>query len=112
MMDAMRRAVWIALSALALAGGCDRKKSAGRAWDGGAGGDAREDAATYQASGKKPANARRATAPPEIANALEVGAKAPDVQLASVSGTARGTFHLTDVLAKERALIVFYRGDW
>jgi hypothetical protein len=37
------------------------------------------------------------------------------VQLASVSGpggSTRGTFHLADTLAKERALIVFYRGDW
>ncbi|MBZ0234509.1 MAG: hypothetical protein K8M05_19415 [Deltaproteobacteria bacterium] len=109
----MRRAVWITLAAVAFAGGCDRKKRADRASDGGAGAAAPvADAAAYQASGKKPANARRAAAPPEIAKALGVGAKTPDVQLASVSGPTRGTFHLSDVLAKERALIVFYRGDW
>ena len=112
MLSAMRRTLWIALAAMALAGGCERKKSAPQTSAGGDAGAVSDAGPKYQASGKSPANARRTAPPPEIAKALDVGAKAPVVQLASVSGTTRGTFDLSDVLAKERALIVFYRGDW
>jgi peroxiredoxin len=44
--------------------------------------------------------------------AIAVGAAAPSFDLASVSGTATGRVKLDDVLAAERALLVFYRGDW
>ena len=106
MITAMRRLLWIALLAAACTTGCDRKTS-GEPAAGSA------TATAYQPSGSKPANAKRAAPlPAMVASALDVGAKAPAVQLASVSGTTRGEFHLADVLAKERALIVFYRGDW
>ncbi len=112
MMSTMRRRLQLALIAVALAGGCDRKKGAPPASGVGDASATADAGPTYHASGKRPTNARRTAPPPEIAKALDVGAKAPAVQLASVRGTTRGTFDLSDVLAKERALIVFYRGDW
>ncbi|MBA3540579.1 MAG: hypothetical protein H0T79_13295 [Deltaproteobacteria bacterium] len=65
----------------------------------------------YEAQGKKPANARRPTPPPGIADAaLAVGAKAPTVALADASGA---TWTLADTLSKQqRVMLVFYRGDW
>ncbi|MBA3498870.1 MAG: peroxiredoxin family protein [Myxococcota bacterium] len=68
---------------------------------------------SYQSSGKKPANARRPTAPPNIeANALAVGAKVPDVELTS-SDPAGAKWRLADALTKHaRVMLVFYRGDW
>ena len=66
---------------------------------------------TYEATGKKPANARRATAPPNIeANALAVGAKVPLVEFADPTGAK---WRLADALTKHaRVMLVFYRGDW
>lgn len=66
---------------------------------------------TYQALGKKPANARRPTAPPNIeAKALAVGAKAPSFEVTDATGAR---WRLADALAKHGKLIlVFYRGDW
>jgi hypothetical protein len=65
----------------------------------------------YHPSGKVPVDPRRMTPPPGIAaHAIAVGARAPDVDLPLAGG---GRFRLTDALAgKERALLVFYRGDW
>jgi hypothetical protein len=65
----------------------------------------------YEALGKKPTNARRPTAPPDIEkNALAVGAKAPDLALTDATG-AKWT--LADALTKhKRVMLVFYRGDW
>ena len=65
----------------------------------------------YQSSGKKPANARRPTAPPNIeAKALAVGTKAPDVTLRDATGAP---WRLADALSKHaRVMLVFYRGDW
>jgi AhpC/TSA family len=65
----------------------------------------------YQALGKKPANARRPTAPPNIeAKALAVGTKAP---LFEVKDTAGASWRLADALSKHaRVILVFYRGDW
>jgi hypothetical protein len=66
---------------------------------------------SYQALGKKPANARRPTAPPGIeAAALAVGAKVPSIELLDTTGA---TWRLTDALAKHtRVIVFFYRGDW
>jgi hypothetical protein len=66
---------------------------------------------SYEAMGKKPANARRPTAPPNIeANALAVGAKAPMVELLDPTGAK---WRLADALTKHaRVMLVFYRGDW
>jgi hypothetical protein len=65
----------------------------------------------YEALGKKPANARRATPPPGIeAAALAVGAKAPAVELVDSSGAP---WTLANALTKHaRVMLVFYRGDW
>jgi hypothetical protein len=65
----------------------------------------------YQALGKKPANARRPTAPPDIeAKALAVGAKAPSIEVNDATGAP---WKLVDALAKHtRIIVVFYRGDW
>jgi len=68
-------------------------------------------AATYDALGKKPTNARRPTPPPGIeSKALAVGAKAPALALVDAAGAP---WQLTDSLAKHaRVMLVFYRGDW
>lgn len=65
----------------------------------------------YQSSGKKPANARRPTAPPGIeAKALAVGAKAPPIEVKDATGAP---WRLADALSKHaRVMLVFYRGDW
>lgn len=66
---------------------------------------------SYQPLGKKPANARRPTAPPGIeASALAVGAKAGDFVVPDTDGRP---WRLGDALAKHaRVMIFFYRGDW
>ena len=66
----------------------------------------------YHPSGTVPVDPRRMTPPPGIAaRALAVGARAPDVDLPLANHSGR--FRLADALAdKERALLVFYRGDW
>lgn len=78
----------------------------------------KEDAApvasgsAYQPLGKKPANARRPTAPPGIeASALAVGATVPaNVELIDAN---RAPWRLADALSKhERVMVFFYRGDW
>ena len=68
-------------------------------------------AATYDALGKKPTNARRPTPPPGIeSKALAVGAKAPALALVDAAGAP---WQLTESLAKHaRVMLVFYRGDW
>lgn len=68
-------------------------------------------AATYDALGKKPTNARRPTPPPGIeSKALAVGTKAPALTLVDAAGAP---WQLTDSLAKHaRLMLVFYRGDW
>jgi hypothetical protein len=82
----MRR---LALAAALLVAACSSKSDAP---------PAAGSASGYQALGKKPANARRPTAPPGIeAKALAVGTKVPAV----------------DALSKHaRVMLVFYRGDW
>jgi hypothetical protein len=101
----LRRTLPIGLLALACAAACGRKPAVG---DDPAADDA---AAPYQAAGRRPVNPARGEPPPAIADALAVGAPAPGVELPMVAGGTRGTFHLADALAKERALLVFYRGD-
>lgn len=66
---------------------------------------------SYQALGKKPANARRPTAPPNIeAKALAVGTKAP---MFEVKDSAGAPWRLADALsAHAKVILVFYRGDW
>ncbi|MBK9034005.1 MAG: hypothetical protein IPL61_22510 [Myxococcales bacterium] len=101
------------LAALALAAGCGKRESTPAPPAPGAARDAAmapDGSAPYAAEGKRPVNPRRATAPPTMATAaLAVGAKAPAVSLAATTGT----FELGPTLAaKERVLLVFYRGDW
>ena len=93
----MRRLLLIALLAA-----CSSKSEAPQAQGSGS---------TYQSSGKKPANARRPTAPPNIeAKALAVGTKVPDV---TVKDTTGAPWRLADALSKHaRVMLVFYRGDW
>ena len=91
------------LFALALLGACSSKKEPAPAAGSGS---------TYEAMGKKPANARRPTAPPNIeAKALAGGAKVPgDVALVDPTGAP---WKLADALGKHaRVMLVFYRGDW
>ncbi len=78
-------------TALALSGGCGSDKRAE---------PSRGDAAA----------AKRESAPPEIeANAVALGATAPDLELVGTSGRYR----LGDELGRrERVLLVLYRGDW
>jgi hypothetical protein len=68
----------------------------------------------YHPSGKVPVAPRRMTPPPGImARALAVGSSAPDIDLPDVLSGKPGRFHLAGALAeKQRALLVFYRGDW
>ena len=70
-----------------------------------------QQGSSYQSMGKKPTNARRPTAPPNIeANALAVGAKVPDVEFLDPTGAK---WRLADALTKHaRVMLVFYRGDW
>ena len=92
-----------ALLALLIVTGCSSKKDAPPSTGSGS---------AYEAMGKKPANARRPTAPPNIeAKALAVGAKVPEtVELADPTGA---TWRLSDALSKHaRVMLVFYRGDW
>ena len=95
----MRLALLLALALLACSSKKEPAPSVGSAGSG------------YQALGKKPANARRPTAPPNIeAKALAVGAKAP---LFEVKDTTGAPWRLADALSKHaRVILVFYRGDW
>lgn len=104
----MQRAMWIALTMAVLAVGCRRKPTPELS------SERRSDAGPvkYQPSGRRPVNPTRETPPPAVASALDKGASAPAVELATISGGSRSNVHLADVLAKERALLVFYRGDW
>lgn len=103
----MMRAMWMVLSVAALAAGCRGKAAPATERSSDAG-----PVKKYQPSGRRPVNATRETPPPAVASALDMGASAPDLDLVTVSGAARGQFHLAEVLGKERALLVFYRGDW
>jgi hypothetical protein len=99
-----RLALVLALAAAATAGCRESKPRASPSKDGPVVADA-----GYAPSGKRPVNPRRPTAPATITAALAVGATAPDFELPATTGRA----HLADVLARgERALLIFYRGDW
>jgi hypothetical protein len=102
----MRRRL-LQIGLLALAGAACGRKSADSA-----GPPSDAASARYQPAGRRPVNPTRVEPPPAIAGALAVGAVAPDLDLPMVAGRTRGAFHLADVLAKARALLVFYRGDW
>ena len=93
----------LALLALLIVTGCASKKDEPT--------PAAGSGSAYEAMGKKPANARRPTAPPGIeAKALAVGAKAPAIELSDPTGA---TWRLADALGKHaRVMLVFYRGDW
>jgi hypothetical protein len=101
----MRRTA-LAFVLLAACGSSETKQPAAGSGSAGSG-----SAAAYDALGKKPTNARRATPPPGIeSKALAVGAKAPAVALVDAAGAP---WQLTDSLAKQaRVMLVFYRGDW
>ena len=95
----MRRLLLIALLAA-----CSSKEAPSTAPGSGSG-------SGYEAMGKKPANARRPTAPPNIeAKALAVGAKVPAIEVTDATGAP---WRLADALGKHaRVMLVFYRGDW
>lgn len=101
----MRR---LLLAAALVVAGCSSKKDAPPT-PGPASGSAAGSA--YEALGKKPANARRPTAPPGIeARALAVGTKAPQIEVVDATGAP---WRLADALGKHaRVMLVFYRGDW
>lgn len=87
-----------------------RSRPAAPAGSGG-GGSGSGSGSSYAALGKKPANARRPTAPPNIeAKAVAVGAKAPAIE---AKDTAGSPWRLGDALASHaKTIVVFYRGDW
>ena len=95
----MRRVLLIALLAA-----CSSKEAPSTTQGSGSG-------SSYEATGKKPANARRPTAPPNIeAKALAVGMKVPDITVKDATGAS---WRLADALSKHaRVILVFYRGDW
>jgi hypothetical protein len=105
MVSGMKRLLWIACAAVLCTSGCkSESKPTPKVADAGA--------PSFQSSGRRPVNPTRQAPPPTIASALAIGARAPDVDLPVVRGESDGRFHLAEALAKERALLVFYRGDW
>ena len=95
-----------ALAILAALAACSAKPAEGPVATGSAG-----SAPAYEPLGHKPADARRATPPPDIAaKAIAVGAQAPAITGTDHTGAPWAL--ATELTKHARVMLVFYRGDW